>query len=193
MLKIDHTIISFDLLDQKFVCNLAKCKGACCRYGDSGAPLEEDERKKIEKNFQKIKPYLRKEGILAVEKQGAFIKDDDGDLVTPLIEGKECAYTYMEDGVYRCGIEKAWLQKKITFRKPVSCHLFPVRRKKYPEFEAVNYEKWAICQPARILGKRENMPVYKFLKEALVRVYGKRWYRKLEKAASELEKKQILG
>jgi len=170
LLEIDHTILSLDLLDQKFACNLTKCKGACCLYGDSG-----------------------EEGIIAIEKQGVFIKDDDGDLVTPLIEGKECAYTYMENGVYRCGIEKAWLQNKISFRKPLSCHLFPVRRKKYPEFEAVNYEKWAICQPARILGKRENMPVYKFLKEALVRVYGKKWYRKLEKTASELDKKQIIS
>ncbi|MCD6566382.1 MAG: DUF3109 family protein [Bacteroidales bacterium] len=193
MLKIDHTIISLDLLEQKFVCDITKCKGACCRYGDSGAPLEEGEGEEIEKNFHKIKPFLRKEGILAIEAQGAFIKDDDGDLVTPLINGKECAYTYMEDGVYRCGIEKAWLQNKIKFRKPVSCHLFPVRRKKYPEFEAVNYEKWAICQPARILGKRKNVPVYKFLKEALVRVYGKKWYGKLEKAASLLDKKQIIG
>jgi len=192
LLKIDHTIISLDLLEQKFVCDITKCKGACCRYGDSGAPLEEGEGEEIEKNFNKIKPFLRKEGILAVEAQGTFIKDDDGDLVTPLIDGKECAYTYMEDGVYRCGIEKAWLQNKIKFRKPVSCHLFPVRRKKYPEFEAVNYEKWAICQPARVLGNRENIPVYKFLKEALVRVYGKKWYRKLEKAASLLDKKQLM-
>ena len=191
MLKIDHTIISLDLLEQKFVCDITKCKGACCLYGDSGAPLEEGEGEKIEKNFQKIKPFLRKEGILAIEAQGTFIKDGDGDLVTPLINGKECAYTFMEDGIYRCGIEKAWLQNKITFRKPVSCHLFPVRRKKYPEFEAVNYERWAICQPARVLGNRKNIPVYKFLKEALVRVYGKKWYRKLEKAASEWDKKQI--
>ena len=192
MLQIDHTIISLDLLEEKFVCDDVKCKGACCRYGDSGAPLEEDEGKKLEKDFQKIKPYLRNEGILVIEKQGAFIKDNDGDLVTPLIEGKECAYTYIEDGIYRCGIEKAWLENKIIFRKPVSCHLFPVRRKKYPDFEAVNYEKWAICQPARILGINKNMPVYKFLKEALVRVYGKRWYRKLEKAASLLDKKQTI-
>lgn len=192
MLKIDHTIISLDLLDQKFVCNITKCKGACCRYGDSGAPLEEDEGKKIEKNFQKIKPYLRKEGLLTIEKRGAIIKDDDGDLVTPLIEGKECAYTYIVDGIYRCGIEKAWLENKIRFRKPVSCHLFPVRRKKYPDFEAINYEKWAICQPARILGIKKNMPVYKYLKEVLVRVYGKRWYKKLEKAASLLDKKQTI-
>ena len=192
MLKIDHTILSLDLLDQKFACNLTKCKGACCLYGDSGAPLDEDEGKKLEKDFQKIKPYLRKEGILAIEKQGTFFKDDDGDLVTPLIEGKECAYTYMVDSTFRCGIEKAWLEKKILFRKPLSCHLFPVRRRKYPEFEAVNYEKWAICQPARILGTEKNMPVYKFLKEALVRVYGKRWFRKLEKAASLLDKKQTI-
>ena len=191
MLKIDHTIISLDLLDQKFVCNVSKCKGACCRYGDSGAPLEGGEGEKIKKNFKKIKSFLRKEGILAIEAQGVFIKDDDGDLVTPLIDGKECAYTYMEDGIYRCGIEKAWLQKKIKFRKPLSCHLFPVRIKKYPEFEAVNYEKWAICQPARVLGHRENIPVYKFLKDALVRAYGKKWYRKLEKAASLLDKNQI--
>jgi len=192
LLKIDHTIISLDLLDQKFVCNITKCKGACCRYGDSGAPLEEDEGKKLEKNFQKIKPYLRKEGILAIEKQGAIIKDVDGDLVTPLIEGKECAYAYMEDGIYRCGIEKAWLENKIRFRKHVSCHLFTVRRKKYSDFEAINYDKWSICQPARILGIKKNMPVYKYLKEVLVRVYGKRWYKKLEKAASLLDKKQTI-
>lgn len=193
MLQIDHTIICLDLLEQKFVCDVAKCKGVCCRYGDSGAPLEEDEGENLKKDFQKIKPFLRKEGILAIEEQGTSIKDDDGDLVTPLINRKECVYTYLENCIYKCGIEKAWIEKKIKFRKPESCHLFPVRRKKYPDFEAVNYEKWAICRSARTLGIKKNIPVYKFLNEALVRVYGKKWYMKLEKAANLLDKKQTIN
>lgn len=190
MLNIDNTIVSFDLLEQKFACDISKCKGACCLYGDSGAPLEAEEGNKLKRNFQKIKPYLRKEGIKAIEKQGASIKDGDGDLVTPLIDGKECAYTYMQGDAYRCAIEKAWLEKKIGFRKPLSCHLFPVRIKRYPDFNAVNYEKWAICQPARDLGKAKDIPVYRFLKDALIRANGKKWYGKLEKAVSLLDKKQ---
>lgn len=191
MIEIDHTITSLDLLEQKFACDVKKCKGACCLYGDSGAPLEAEESKGLEKYFAKIKPYLRQEGIKAIEEQGTSFKDSDNDLVTPLIKGKECAYTFKENDVFKCGIEKAWNEGKVPFRKPVSCHLFPVRVKKYSEFEAVNYEKWAICKPARELGKRENIPVYGFLKEALIRVYGAQWYKKLQKTAKLQEKKTI--
>lgn len=187
MLSIDHTVISMNLFDKKFCCDLQKCKGSCCRYGDSGAPLEEKEAIILEEIWTEVRAYMRPEGIEAVEEKGTSMVDSDGDTVTPLIGNDECAYALIEDGVFMCAIEKAWSNNKIKFRKPESCHLFPVRIKKYKEFDAVNYEEWKICKPARKLGEELDMPVYKFLKDPLIRVYGKKWYREVEKAAQEIK------
>jgi len=190
LLQIDQTIISLDLIEEKFACDLPKCKGMCCFFGDSGAPLEPGEVNILTNIYPKVKPYLRKEGIEAIEKSGPAIIDDDGDHVTPLIEDKECAYTYLEGDIYKCAIERAFIEKKTGFRKPVSCCIFPVRIKKYKNFEGVNYEKWDICKPARELGAKLNIPVYRFLKDPLKRKYGKKWYKKLEMAADEVLKKR---
>jgi hypothetical protein len=189
MLSIGRAIVSMDLLEKRFICDLDSCKGYCCYDGDSGAPLEEEEAKILKEIYPKIKSYMRPEGVTAIEKQGTSVIDSDGDTVTPLIGAAECAYTFIEDGVYKCAIEKAWVDKKIKYRKPESCHLFPVRIKRYNDFDAVNYEELKICKPALALGKAKEVYVYQFLKEPLIRVYGKDWYKELTIAAQEIEKR----
>ena len=189
MIQIDDKLVSLELFKEDFVCNLCACKGACCVEGQSGAPLTEDEVEIIKAEYQNVKPYLRSEGIEAIEEQGTSIIDSDGDHVTPLREGKECAYTvFSDDGMAMCGIELAWKDCKTNFQKPVSCHLYPVRTKKYPTFEAVNYERWQICKPACALGKELSVPVFRFTKDALMRKYGEAWYNELELVNSELYK-----
>lgn len=185
MILIDETVISDDIKEQFFVCDLEKCKGACCVEGDLGAPLEKDELETLDKIYQKVKPYLSKEGITEIERQGTYILDDEGDHSTPTISGKECAYAvYGKNGVLKCGIEQAYNDGKVKFRKPISCHLYPIRITKYDHYEAINYDRWHICSPACGLGKELGVPVYKFLKEALIRKYGEAWYAEL---CSEIE------
>jgi len=188
MLSLGKTIISSAVFEEKFACDLKKCRGQCCLHGDSGAPLEEEEAKILEKIFPVVRYYMRPRGIKAVEEKGTSMIDSDGDLVTPLIGNAECAYARYDEGIYYCAIERAWEDKKVSFRKPISCHLFPLRVKKYEEFDAVNYEEIKICRPAVARGKAENIPVYDFLEEALVRAYGKKWYKELLIAAKEIQK-----
>ncbi|GAB4130679.1 MAG: DUF3109 family protein [Bacteroidia bacterium] len=189
MIEIGRTLISDDVVEKKFVCDLNACKGACCIEGDSGAPLEDGEEKILEEIYDAVEPYLTEKGKKAIRKQGKWIVDGDGDKVTPLVDGdKECAYTVFENGIAFCGIEKAWKDGKVKFQKPVSCHLYPVRISKYKRFDAVNYETWDICKPACACGEKLQVPVYKFVKDALIRKYGKEWYGALEMAAKELEK-----
>ena len=187
MLQIGNAIVSLDVIEKKFICDFGKCKGACCIEGDSGAPLDEDEKAILEEIYPNIKEYLTEKGIEEIEKQGTSVIDADGDLVTPIINDKECVYTVFENGSALCGIEKAFLDGKITYRKPISCSLYPIRIEKYPEFDAVNYNKWSICGPARELGFKMGTPVYKFLKEPLIRKYGEDWYKELQYAAENLE------
>lgn len=188
MFQLGKTIVSEDLIQKDFVCNLHACKGECCIAGEAGAPLEKSETEELEKIYQDIKPFLRPEGIAAIEKQGAFITTSNGELETPLVEGAECAYvTFTKQGIASCGIEDAYNAGKIDFRKPISCHLYPVRVQSYSEFAAVNYHKWHICDEACILGKELQVPVYKFVKEALIRKFGENWYRELEKVALEMK------
>ncbi|HEX2936149.1 MAG TPA: DUF3109 family protein [Bacteroidales bacterium] len=186
MLQIDNTILSLDIIEKKFLCDLDKCKGACCVLGDSGAPLKKDEAELLQVIFPSLKPYLRREGIEAIEKQGAYVIDSDGDMVTSLVNNKECAYAIFEKGIAKCGIEKAFLDNRIDFQKPVSCHLYPIRVTKYSSFEALNYHQWEICKPARKLGAKKELPVYSFLKQPLVREYGEDWYKQLELAAKTI-------
>ena len=188
MIEIEKTIISRDVIEKKFVCDLTKCKGACCVEGDSGAPLEKEELKILEKDIDKIMPFLRGEGIEAIKAQGVYVIDWDSEYVTPLVNEKECAFAIFEEGIALCGIEKAFLAGAIKFRKPISCYLYPVRTKKFKDFDAVNYDVWDICKPAVENGKKLNVPVYKFLKEPLSQKYGKDWYKQLRLVADELEK-----
>ncbi len=184
MIAIDNTLISENLLEKKFVCDLAACKGACCVEGDAGAPLTEEETQILEDIFDQVKPYMRPEGIKAVEEQGHWEMDTDGDFVTPLVEGKECAYVqFSENGTALCAIEQAHRDGKVDWKKPISCHLYPVRISKLKEYDALNYHKWHICSPACACGEKLQVPVYKFAKAALIRAYGEDWFDKLEAAA----------
>ena len=185
MISIDNTIISDDLKEICFVCDLKKCKGACCVEGDAGAPLDEEEISLLEDEIEAIKPFMTDSGIAEIEQTGVFDYDALGNYVTPLVNHRECAYVYFEEGIAKCAIEKAWELKKTIFRKPVSCHLYPVRISKYKDFEAVNYHKWYICEKALINGKRLNIRMYQFLKEPLIRKYGLKWYRELGKKYSK--------
>ena len=188
MLRIDDTIFSFDILEKKFICDLPLCRGNCCLYGDSGAPLSTGETHILENIWDDVKPYLRPEGIAAIEKNGRSIIDFEKERVTPLIENKECAYTVLKDNIFMCGIEQAWSDGKIEFQKPLSCHLFPIRIKYFSDFRAVNYEELSICSAARNSGAKEGVYVYEFLKEPLIRALGNELYRDLCKAAAELRK-----
>lgn len=193
MIQIDDTIISFDVFKEKFLCNLDACKGECCIEGDAGAPLEEEEVEQLKKVLPVIWEDLSSEAQAVIEKQGVCYKDDDGDLVTSIVNGKDCVFTcYDEKGCCYCAIEKAYREGKVDFYKPVSCHLYPIRVQKYPEFKAVNYHRWSVCKAAVLLGEKEDVPVYKFLKEPLIRKFGEDWYTELEIAAEEMKNRGII-
>jgi hypothetical protein len=192
MLRINDTIFSFDILEKKFICDLPYCLGNCCHYGDSGAPLSSDEAHILDCIWDKVKPYLRPEGIAAIEEKGRSLIDFENENVTPLIGNEDCAYTIKKDNVLMCGIEQAWTEGEISFRKPLSCHLFPVRIKHYSDFIAVNYQELAICSPARKKGNVEGVYVYEFLKEPLIRALGEELYTDLCIAANELRKNKTL-
>ncbi|MCC7231915.1 MAG: DUF3109 family protein [Bacteroidia bacterium] len=192
MLAIGNTLVSEDVIEKQFVCDLNACKGACCVKGDYGAPLEESELEILDRIYDKVKPYIPEEGRKAIEKQGKYLLYEKKEWVTPLVKGRECAYTYFEDGIAKCAIEKAHAEGKITWKKPVSCHLYPIRINRHRSgLDAVNYDRWSICNPACKLGKSLRVPVFRFLKESLVRKYGEDWYRQLELAAEELEHSKI--
>ena len=187
MFQLGKTIVSEDIIKKDFVCNLNACKGACCVDGDAGAPLDEEETKMLEEIYPNVKPYLRKEGIDAIKSQGTFIKTKDGELETPLINNSECAYVIFDGkGIALCAIEQAYNDGKVQWKKPVSCHLYPIRVKDYSEFSAVNYHRWPICDDACTLGKELQVPVYKFVKEALIRKFGEDWFSELENVAKSL-------
>lgn len=187
MFQLGKAIVSEDIIEKDFVCNLNACKGACCVEGEAGAPVTESEVEILKEIYSKVKPFLRQEGIEAIEEQGTHIVTPLDELETPLVKGKECAYvTFSENGIAACGIEDAYNAGVTDFRKPISCHLYPVRVKDYSEFAAVNYHRWPICDDACTLGKELKVPVYKFVKDALIRKFGVHWYAELEKVASRM-------
>ena len=189
MIQIDDKLISEDLFSEEFMCNLAKCKGICCVEGDAGAPLDENETKILDEIYPKIKPYLRPEGIQAIEEQGTYTLDFEGDLVTPLVNNAECAYViFDEKGYTKCAIEKAYEDGVIDWQKPISCHLYPIRITEYSNFSAINYHEWDICSDACTLGKELGIKVYQFLKKPLIRKYGEEFYQTLSETAEEWEK-----
>jgi Protein of unknown function (DUF3109) len=188
MFQLNKTIVSEEILEKEFVCNLSACKGACCVDGDAGAPLDEEETKILAEIFPKVKPFLRPEGVKAIEQQGTHVVSDFGELETPLIDGKDCVYVIFDGKTALCGIEQAYNQGIVDWKKPVSCHLYPIRIKEYSDFSAVNYHKWHICSDACALGEELGVPVYQFVKEALVRKFGQQWFDELDKVAKELKK-----
>lgn len=189
MIAIDNVLVSDAVVEAQFVCDLMKCKGGCCEDGDAGAPLEKDELEIINEIYETVKPYLTPEGIRWIEKQGRYQYDRDFGWVTPTIEGKMCVYGFRDKyGIIKCGIEQAYRDGKIAFKKPISCHLYPIiaNKGKKGEFDRVNYEpREKLCNPACVQGQKLKVPVYQFLKEPLVRKYGEEFFAALEKIAED--------
>ncbi len=191
MFQLGKTIVSEEILEKDFVCNLSACKGGCCVAGDAGAPLEEGELQIMKDIYPEVKPFLREEGIQAIEEQGIYTTNDFGENETTLIDNADCAYViFDEKNTALCAIEEAYNSGLITWKKPVSCHLYPIRIREYSSFSGVNYDKWEICDDACSLGKELQVPVYKFVKQALVRKFGEQWYSELEQVAEKHKKKQ---
>ena len=181
MIQIDDTLVSLDLIERSFLCDLSHCKGQCCVEGDSGAPLEPGE----EEELKRVLPEAR----TVIQSQGVAYTDSDGDRVTSIVGDKNCVFTcYDTDGVCKCAIEKAYREGRVSFYKPISCHLYPVRITQYKTFQAVNYHRWDVCKAAELLGKKEQVPVYQFLKEPLIRKFGQAWYDALDECAQEWKK-----
>jgi hypothetical protein len=188
LVEIEDKIVSTQIFERQFVCDLTACKGACCIEGDGGAPVTPEEVQIIEKHLDQIVPFMRPEGIAAVKEQGVVYLDNDLEPATTLVNGAECAFVFFDNtGIAKCAIEKAQREGIIDFPKPISCHLYPIRTKKFQDYTALNYEKWDICEPACACGEKLEVPVYKFLKEPLQRAFGTQFYQELEKVASELE------
>lgn len=191
MIEIGDKLISLDVFQKRFVCDLSACKGACCVEGDNGAPLEEEEINIIEDNLDAIVPYMRKEGIEAVNKSGVFYMDEDNEPVTTLVNEKECAFVFFdENNITKCSIEQAYNEGKIDFKKPISCHLYPIRVSKLRNYLAVNYSHWNICNAACKLGTSLDIKTFKFLKEPIIRKWGENFYKEMELVDLELEKKK---
>ncbi len=184
MIEIGRTVLSRELFKTWFVCDLPHCIGACCVEGDSGAPLTREEAQIIESVFPAFQKYLPEKHRLEIQKQGCCVIDSDGDLVTPLVNKRQCAYSFCdEQGILKCAIERAFFEENTSFRKPISCHLFPIRITAYKRFDALNYERLDICEPGRACGKAQKVRLYRFLKEPLIRKYGEEWYKEVEIAA----------
>ncbi len=190
--QIDDKLISEQLFEKKFVCDLKACKGACCVEGDSGAPLTDNEVIILKEIYPVIEKYLTSEAKMTIRKHGVSVVDADGDTVTPLIKNRECVYAYYDEhGILKCAIENAFLNDEINFRKPISCYLFPVRIKEYKDFTAVNYEEEKICKPALVLGEKLGIPVFRFLKEPIINRFGLTFYNDLEKVYHDFENNKI--
>lgn len=187
MIAIDNVLISDEVVKAQFVCDLQRCKGGCCEDGDAGAPLEKAEKKQIDENFEAIKPYLTKEGLKAIEQQGRYLYDREFGWVTPTVRGQICAYGHRdENGIIKCGIEQAYREGKTDWKKPVSCHLYPLKVSRNKEYTNINYEpRETLCKPACVLGKKLKLPVYQFLKESIVRKFGEDFYEALHQVAVE--------
>lgn len=188
--EIEGKLVSGEVFEKKFVCDLNACKGACCIEGDAGAPLSEEEASLLDDIYEDVKPFMRAEGIDAVEKEGTYVVDGDSELVTTLVNGAECAYVVFDDkNIAKCAIEDAFNAGKVDFKKPISCHLYPIRVGNLSAGEALNYDKWKICEPACACGSELNVPVYAFLKEPLIRKFGEEFYKQLQ-IVDKMQKEQ---
>ncbi|MDX2247381.1 MAG: DUF3109 family protein [Bacteroidia bacterium] len=189
MIQIEDKLVSGEVLDELFACDILRCKGACCVEGDLGAPLEDDELSILAEIFDQVEPFLRPEGKRAIAEQGTSVADFTGGYSTPLVNDRECAYvTYTPDRIALCGIEQAYEAGKINFRKPISCHLYPIRISQSRYHEVLNYDRWDICAAACVKGKNNGIRVFEFVKDALIRKYGEDFFASL-KAVAENEHK----
>ena len=191
MIVIDKVIISDDVVEKQFVCDLAKCKGGCCEEGDAGAPLDKTELNIIKKVFDKIKPFLSAASLKEIEKKGFYVYHREFGWVTPTLgnDSEICVYGIREkDGMIKCAFEQAFYAGIIDWKKPISCHLYPIisEKGKHGDYDKMNYEpREKLCNPACALGKKLKVPTYEFLKEAIVRKYGEGFYQALDKTAKE--------
>lgn len=184
MLQIKDTLISLDLVERYFCCDLDSCLGECCIDGDAGAPITEDERRKLEEVLPAVIDDLLPAARREIEENGVAYVDCEGDLVTSIVDGRNCVFTtYGPGGMCMCALEKAWREGRIDFMKPMSCHLYPVRIREYEGFTAVNFHRWKICKCAEILGRKNGIRAYRFLEGPLVRRFGREWYDELVEAA----------
>ncbi len=195
MIIIDDKLVSDDVLEKQFICNLKACKGACCWEGDYGAPLEEEEKETLDRIYEDIKPFLSPLGVKVIEEKGKYVYyegKDANEWGTSLVDGSACAFMTLENGAAKCGIEAAYNAGVTDFKKPISCHLYPIRvsSNKKTGFEALNYDKWDICSAACALGEQEEVAVYEFLKEPIIRKYGEDFYEQMEGAAAYLEQEK---
>ncbi|MFN6244693.1 MAG: DUF3109 family protein [Sediminibacterium sp.] len=194
MIIIDHVLVSDQVVEEQFVCDLTKCKGGCCEDGDAGAPLENKEKEYVKDFFEIVKPYMTKEGIKEIKQVGPYLYDREFGWVTPTIDGKICAYGYKDkEGIIKCAFEKAYNDGKIPWKKPISCHLFPIKLSKSksdPGIEYMNYEpREDLCKAACSLGKKLKVPAYVFLKDSIIRKYGETFYETLDATAAHLKEK----
>ena len=183
MLQIQNALVSLDLAEEFFVCDLAKCLGQCCIEGDAGAPITEDEKKKLEEVLPVVWDDLLPAAREVIERQGVAYTDEEGDLVTSIVDGRDCVFTtYARGGMCLCAVEKAFREGKCDWRKPMSCYLYPLRLTEYPDFTAVNYHRWKICKCARTLGRKEGVRLYEFMRGPLTERFGAEWYDELKQA-----------
>lgn len=194
MIQIDDAVVALDIIEDNFLCDLSACKGECCVEGESGAPLEKEEVEILEQILPFVWDNLSPKAQELIKKQGVAYQDHDGDMVTSIVNGKDCVFTYYDEkGICKCAIEKAYKEGKIDFYKPISCHLYPIRLEKYRDFTAVNYHRWRVCKAAVILGNKEGLRIYQFLKEPLIRKFGEAWYNELCIAADEYKEMKQKG
>ena len=181
MLQIQDALVSLDVVERFFLCDLDKCLGECCIEGDAGAPITEEEYETLKRILPEVWDELLPTAQDVIKENGVGYIDEEGDLVTQIVDGKNCVFScYGKNGMCYCAIEKLYREGKIDFYKPISCHLYPLRLKKYPQFTAVNFHRWKICKCAEVLGRKEGVRVYQFLKEPLIRRFGEAWYAELE-------------
>jgi len=183
MIIVGTALVSEDIVEAAFACQLNACQGACCVEGDWGAPLEQDELAQIEKNYPSIAAHLTEESRQSIASAGFFEHDDDESPVTRCLPDGACVFAIREDGITLCGIEQAYRRGDSDFMKPISCHLYPIRVAEYGEFTVMNYHRWDICKPACQAGKEQEKPLYRFLENALKRKMGEAWYHELEAMA----------
>lgn len=180
MLQIQNTLVSLDLAERFFCCDLEVCKGECCIEGDAGAPITRAEYEKLKTLVVAVEDELLPQAKEEIKKRGVGYIDEEGDLVTTIIDGRNCVFTcFAEGGMCQCALDKAYRAGKIDFRKPISCYLYPLRLTEYPSFTAVNYHRWKICRPAEKLGRKLGIRLYQFLKEPLTERFGAEWYAEL--------------
>lgn len=184
ILQVGDVLLSPDIITEYFCCDYEKCKGACCIEGDAGAPVTLEEISEIENSLDEVWDELSASAQTIIDKQGVAYSDRDGDLVTSIVGGRDCVFTCYENGSCLCALEKAFIQGKTTFCKPISCSLYPIREKQFSNgMIGLNYHRWEVCKDAVIKGKNNNIRVYEFLKEPLTRRFGSQWYEELQELA----------